>query len=209
LDVIKDRQYTTQENSLARRSAQTAMFHIIRAMVRWMSPILSFTADELWAHIPGEKEELVFLSQWYQGLEKLADDEQLGEAYWQKALAVKTAVNKVLEAKRSEGVVGGSLQAEVTLYCNDELAELLQRLGDELRFVLITSTAVIKPLAESNNAVSSDVDGLEISVTQSEHAKCERCWHHREDVGANDEHKDLCGRCIENLDGAGEQRLFA
>ena len=135
LDIIKDRQYTTQADSLARRSAQTALYHIVRAMVRWIAPITSFTAEELWQHIPGEKLESVFLSQWYTGLQALPDDAELGAAYWKKVMAVKTAVNKVLETKRGEGVVGGSLQAEVTLYCNSELAEQLSRLS-VMSFVL-------------------------------------------------------------------------
>ena len=209
LDVIKDRQYTAQEDCLARRSAQSALYHIVRAMVRWIAPITSFTAEELWQHIPGEKEESVFLTEWYQGLDRLADDAEFGASYWQVVMAVKTAVNKELEAKRGEGVIGGSLEAEVILYCNNELAELLKRLENELRFALITSTATVEPLADSVNAVATEVDGLEVAVKQSEHAKCARCWHHREDVGVNTEHEELCGRCVDNVDGAGEQRYYA
>ena len=209
LDIIKDRQYTTKEDSLPRRSAQTALYHIIRAMVRWIAPITSFTADELWQHIPGEKEESIFLAQWYDGLTTLSDDNEFGEAYWKNVMAVKTAVNKELETKRGEGVIGGSLEAEVTLYCSSELAAQLAKLDTELRFALITSTATIKPLSESASAAETEVEGLEIAVAQSAHAKCARCWHHREDVGANAEHKELCGRCIDNVEGTGEQRQFA
>ncbi|MFA7552732.1 MAG: isoleucine--tRNA ligase [Spongiibacteraceae bacterium] len=209
LDVIKDRQYTTKADCVARRSAQTALYHIVRAMVRWIAPITSFTADELWQHIPGEKESSVFLTQWYQGLETLADDTVMGQGYWQTIMEVKTAVNKVLEAKRSDGVIGATLGAEVILYCNNDLAEQLQKLGDELRFALITSAAEVRPLAESANAVATEIDGLEIFVAQSEHAKCARCWHHRKDVGDNAEHEELCGRCIDNVEGDGEVRYFA
>jgi isoleucyl-tRNA synthetase len=209
LDVIKDRQYTTQADGLPRRSAQTALYHIVRAMVRWIAPITSFTAEELWTHIPGEKEESVFLAQWYDGLTMLTDEEVLGEQYWRTIMSVKTAVNKVLEAKRGEGVIGATLEAEVTLYCNNELAELLQKLGNELRFALISSVAEVKPLSESVSAETTDIDGLEIAVRQSENAKCARCWHHREDVGANKEHEELCGRCVDNVEGEGEKRLFA
>jgi isoleucyl-tRNA synthetase len=209
LDIIKDRQYTTQEDSLPRRSAQTALYHIVRAIVRWIAPITSFTADELWQHIPGEKEESVFLAQWYQGVEKLADDAPFGHSYWQTVMAVKTAVNKELELKRAEGIVGGSLEAEVTLYCNNELSQLLQQLGNELRFALITSTAEVKALSQSANASQTDVDGLEIAVSQSLHAKCARCWHHREDVGVNTDHEELCARCVDNIEGDGEVRYFA
>jgi isoleucyl-tRNA synthetase len=209
LDIIKDRQYTTQADSLPRRSAQTALYHIVRAMVRWIAPITSFTADELWQFIPGEKEPSVFLSQWYQDLDTLSDAAEMGAAYWLTVMKVKTAVNKVLESKRAEGVIGGALEAEVTLYCSHELSELLQKLGNELRFALITSTAQVKPLSESCDALTTDVDGLEISVVQSSHAKCVRCWHHREDVGSHSGHAELCGRCVDNVEGEGEVRYFA
>ncbi len=209
LDIIKDRQYTTKADSLPRRSAQTALYHIIQAMVRWIAPITSFTADELWQFIPGKKEESVFLSQWYQGLERMPVDAELGQGYWQTVMAVKTAVNKQLELKRKEGAIGGTLAAEVTLYCRSELGELLGHLENELRFALITSTAEVKPLAESQGAATTEVDGLEVAIKQSSHAKCSRCWHHREDVGQNAAHEELCGRCIDNVEGAGEQRHFA
>lgn len=209
LDVIKDRQYTTQEDSLARRSAQTALYHIVRAMVRWIAPITSFTADELWTFIPGETRESVFLSQWYDGLPLLDDNAELGYTYWQTIMAVKTAVNKVLEVKRTEGVIGGGLDAEVVLYCDGSLAEQLKKLGDELRFALITSTADVQPATAATEAYATDIDGLELSVTQSSHPKCARCWHHREDVGSSAQHEELCGRCIDNVDGSGEVRHFA
>jgi isoleucyl-tRNA synthetase len=213
LDVIKDRQYTTKDDCVARRSAQTALNHIAQAMVRWIAPILSFTADEIWNALPAssakEKEEFVFLGQWYTGLEKTVDNEAMGNSYWQTIMSVKTAVNKVLEAKRKDGAVGGSLEAEVTLFCDGELAEQLKQLQNELRFVLITSTAEVQPLSASTDAVVTDIDGLEVRVEKSAHAKCERCWHHREDVGSVAEHADLCGRCVENVDGQGETRAFA
>jgi isoleucyl-tRNA synthetase len=208
LDIIKDRQYTTREDSLARRSAQTALYHIIRAMVRWIAPITSFTAEELWQFVPGETEESVFLAEWYPGLESLDESDDMDEIYWQNLMAVKTAVNKVLESKRADGVIGSSLEAEVTLYCNNELLQQLNKLGAELRFALITSTATVRPLSESQDASDSDVDGLEIAVAQSNHAKCARCWHHREEVGDNKAHEELCGRCIDNIEGDGEVRYF-
>lgn len=209
LDVIKDRQYTTQADSLARRSAQTAMHTIIEALARWIAPILSFTADELWQHIPGEREEFVFTAEWQTDMSRLNDDAEMGRGYWQQMMAVKTAVNKQLELARKEGVIGSSLAAEVTLYCDGSLAEALAQLGDELRFVLMTSTASIKPLAESQAAVSTDVEGLDVAVVASKHTKCDRCWHHREEVGQVVEHPELCGRCVENVEGEGEQRLYA
>jgi isoleucyl-tRNA synthetase len=129
--------------------------------------------------------------------------------YWDLVAEVKTAVNKVLEAKRTAGEVGGSLGAEVVLYCDDKLHAELGKLANELRFVLITSTAEIRPLDEAQNAEATDVAGLQVAVKKSEHTKCARCWHHRADVGSNAAHAEICLRCVENVDGKGEQRLFA
>ena len=212
LDVIKDRQYTTQADSLARRSAQTALYHIAEAFVRWIAPVLSYTADELWQFIPGERGESVFLETWYDKLEKLDESAAMGDAYWQSILSVKTAVNKALEQQRADGVIGASLSAEVTLYCQGELLGQLEQLGDELRFVLITSQAELKSIEEAGdceNVLDTEVDGLRLGVKASEHTKCVRCWHHREDVGANAEHEELCGRCVDNVAGPGEVREFA
>ncbi len=214
LDIIKDRQYTTQTDSQARRSAQTAMYHIIEAMACWMAPILSFTADEIWQHIPGQRTESIFLETWYEGLVALPDEEQMGADYWQQVMAVKTAVNKELEKQRNEGRIGSGLNAEVILYCDDKLYQLLSLLGDELRFVLITSEADIKPLSDGvdatqTDATQTDIEGLRLSVTASEHSKCVRCWHHRTEVGKDEQHPELCGRCISNVEAEGEQRLYA
>ena len=211
LDIIKDRQYTTQPNSLARRSAQTALYHIMEAFTRWISPILSFTADELWHAMPGERSESVFLETWYEGLETLAGDEPMGREFWKQVLEAKVATNKVLEAARSEGKMKASLSAEITLYCDDALQATLARLDDELRFVLISSDVKVLPLAQAGeDAVATDLDGLKVVVTLSSNAKCVRCWHHRPEVGQRAEHPELCDRCISNLpDGEGEQRLYA
>ncbi|NVK02336.1 MAG: isoleucine--tRNA ligase [Oceanospirillaceae bacterium] len=209
LDIIKDRQYTTQPDSLARRSCQTALYHIAEAMVRWIAPITSFTADEINEVLPGERADSVLLTTWYEGLFALADDDAFGRDYWARVMKVKEVVNKCLEDARNEKLVKASLGAEVTLYVSDELKADLDRLGDELRFVLITSTATLKPISEAGDARETLVEGLKVSVKASEHAKCARCWHHREDVGQNAEHEELCGRCIENVEGEGEQRHYA
>lgn len=207
LDIIKDRQYTVKADARARRSAQTALYYVIEALVRWIAPILSFTADEIWQVLPGKREANVFVAEWY-SLPLLPAD-SLPESYWELIAQVKTAVNKVLEAKRSAGEVGGSLGAEVTLFADDKLQAELQKLGDELRFVLITSTAKVQPLSAAQNAEATEVDGLRVAVKKSEHVKCERCWHHRVDVGANAAHPTVCLRCVSNVDGAGEARAFA
>ena len=215
LDIIKDRQYTTQGDSVARRSCQTAMYLMAEAMVRWLAPILSFTADEIWQHIPGEREESVFLETWFELPEMyLASEAQRGFdlVYWDRILSVREAVAKELEKARVAGAIGSSLDAEVDLYCDDVLFDALVKLEDELRFVLITSHACVHTVtAKSADAVEVETKAgsLWIEVRASAHEKCVRCWHHREEVGANSEHPELCGRCVENVAGDGEPRRFA
>ncbi|ARU54914.1 isoleucyl-tRNA synthetase [Oleiphilus messinensis] len=212
LDIIKDRQYTTQTDSQARRSCQTALYHVVEALVRWVAPILSFTADEIWQAMPGERSENVLLETWYEGLMPLDDDALLGRQYWDTILKVKTAVNKQIEDARRAGQVKGSLGTEVDLYCDGDLREALETLGEELRFVLITSAATVNGLSDQGceeASVSDEVEGLKIRVRATEHGKCVRCWHHRPEVGTHETHPELCGRCVENVDGAGEQRQFA
>ncbi|KPV97259.1 Isoleucine--tRNA ligase [Pseudoalteromonas sp. P1-9] len=209
LDVIKDRQYTAKADSVARRSCQTALYHIAEAMTRWMAPIMSFTAQEIWQVLPGKRDEFVFTGEWYQGLVK-ADSAKLDNAFWQQLLEVRAEVNKVLEAARKEEKIGATLQAEVTLYVGSELEAQLNALGDELRFVLLTSKAVVENKENRPaDAVASEIDGLFISVAATSAEKCERCWHYCDDVGTHEEHKDICGRCVSNVDGEGEVRQFA
>jgi len=209
LDIIKDRQYTTQPDSLARRSCQTALFHIAQALVRWIAPILSFTAEEIYEALPGEHKDSILLTTWYEELFELAEDDAFGREFWQRVMAVKDAVNKCLEDARNEKLVKASLAAEAILYVDDSLRADLERLGDELRFVLITSEATLKPLSEAGDARGTDVEGLKVAVAASGHAKCGRCWHHREDVGSHAGHEELCGRCVSNVEGEGETRHFA
>jgi isoleucyl-tRNA synthetase len=224
LDIIKDRQYTTKKNSLPRRSAQTVLYHIAEAMVRWLAPILTFTAEEIWRYLPGERVDSVFLTTWYEYLQPLSphlavmqalgkSPEPLGfnRIYWEILISVREAVNKELEKQRNEGRLGSALEAEVTLYCEPVLEKALQLLGDELRFVLITSKADVLPEAmRSADAVSCSVKGLYIQVLPSECEKCIRCWHRRADIGQSIEHPELCGRCVENvMEGEGEQRKYA
>ena len=216
LDVIKDRQYTTQADSVARRSTQTAMYLISEALVRWLAPILSFTAEEIWKNLPGERGDSVFLETWYAlpGMfsATLPDSDRFDMDYWQQILSVREAVSKELEKLRVAREIGSSLDAEVDLYCDGGLLEKLSYLQDELRFVLITSYARLHPLQERpDDAVEVEYEGcvLAIRIQPSGHAKCVRCWHHREDVGASEQHPELCGRCIENVEGGGELRRFA
>ena len=208
LDIIKDRQYTTQANSLARRSCQTAMYHIAEALARWIAPILSFTADEIWQQLPGERSASIHTETWYEGLHALKHT-TMDREFWQRIMATRPAINKALEEARNAGVIGSALEAEVTLFADEVLMKDLAALGDELRFVLITSRVDLKPLADAPVASTTGLEGLKVVVKASPFEKCVRCWHHREDVGSSAVHPELCGRCIENVDGEGEIRRFA
>ena len=215
LDVIKDRQYTTQRDSIARRSAQTALYHVVEAMARWLAPILSFTAEDIWQVMPGEREDSVLLATWYDVPAMYSSEAAADKAtsFWQQVIEVRDVVNKELEELRVAGEIGSGLDAEVDLYCGRELFDLLSQLEDELRFALITSYARIylagSPPAEGQHYTLSNNDEVWVAVMASSHNKCIRCWHHREDVGKHSEHPELCGRCVENVDGNGEQRQYA
>lgn len=211
LDIIKDRQYTAKGDSVARRSCQTALFHIAEALVRWMAPIMSFTADEIWNHLPGKRQQYVFTEEWYDGLFGLAGDESMNDTFWAELLKVRGEVNKVLEQARSDKRIGGSLEAAVILYAEPELAARLNSLQDELRFVLLTSTAKVVAYADAgDDAQQSElIAGLKITFNKADGEKCPRCWHYTQDVGLVAEYAELCGRCVTNVAGDGEERKFA
>ena len=192
LDVLKDRLYTTAPKSLARRSAQTALHQITQALLRWMAPFLSFTAEEAWK-IVGHSETI-----YLEKFTELPEGDAALLAKWTRIREIRDVVNKDIEAVRVEGKVGASLQAEVSISAQHEDLALLQSLADDLKFVLITSAA---------RAVAGDA--LAVAVTPSEASKCERCWHYRDDVGVNPAHPTLCGRCDSNLHGSGELRSKA
>jgi isoleucyl-tRNA synthetase len=192
LDVLKDRLYTTKADSFARRSAQTALWHITHAMLRWMAPFLSFTAEEAWKVFHGGS---TIFTETYWTLP--APDAAL-LAKWERIRAVRDVVNKEIENVRSAGGVGSSLQANVALSVAAEDAAILRALGEDLKFVFITSQATVLDGAE-----------LQVQVTPSAEAKCERCWHYRADVGGDAAHPTICGRCVSNLFGAGEARSVA
>jgi len=209
LDVLKDRVYTTRADSRARRSAQTAMVHILEALVRWMAPILSFTAEEVWHCMPGQRGASVLLDTWYV-MPADATEALTGDAYWDKVLTVRTEVARELEKARVAGTIGASLEAEVDLYVERDLKAMLEMLGGELRFVLITSDVRLHDLnTHASAGVATGMQGLRVLVHPSEHAKCERCWHRRPDVGRDPAHPKLCARCVSNVVGNGEERKFA
>jgi isoleucyl-tRNA synthetase len=210
LDIIKDRQYTTGADSHPRRSAQTSLFHLAEALCRWIAPILSFTAEEIWENLPGTRDASVFLAQWYEALPSAETDGGLDQAFWMEMLSVRQQVNKALELQRERGSLRGSLDAVVTLYAEPALAQRLQSLGEELRFVLITSDAEVAKYEQApEDAFEAEGLKLRIVANPSAEEKCEWCWHRRADVGEHTVHPTLCGRCVTNVDGAGEARQFA
>ena len=204
LDIIKDRQYTAKTDGLARRSTQSAMFHVLEALVRWLAPILSYTADEIWQHLPSleKREASVFLSTWYEHLAPLEANTSFNHDFWQTVMTVRSDVSQSLEHSRTQKEIGSSLAADVEINCDKNTFATLDKLGDELRFVFITSDATLT----KNDA---NVYNIAITVTPSSAPKCVRCWHQRAEVGANPEHPELCGRCVENIAGEGEKRLYA
>ena len=170
LDVIKDRQYTTGEDSLARRSAQSALYHIAQAMVRWLAPVLSFTAEEIWQTLEEENNESIFLQDWYQGLTSGYENDSI-----ETARQINPTIRKQMEGMRSDKVIGSSLDAEIDVYCSNEIYQSLSKLGDELRFVFITSYARIHPISEKTGDCIEAGEGVMIKVSKSEHEKCVRC----------------------------------
>jgi len=211
LDIIKDRQYTAKSDSVARRSCQTALYYIVEALVRWMAPIMSFTADEIWGYLPGKRAQYVFTEEWFDGLFGLDAAEPMSDAFWAELLKVRGEVNKVIEQARADKRLGGSLEAAVTLYADSDLAAKLHSLGAELRFVLLTSAATVAPLADApaDAQAGEQLKGLKIGLAKAEGEKCPRCWHFTTDVGQNPEHAEICGRCYTNVAGHGEERKFA
>ncbi len=204
LDVIKDRIYTGARQSLARRSAQTAIYHLAQAFVRWIAPILSFTADEMWSYLP-DAQGSVFTAEWHV-FPALPATHSLSDQDWQNLLAIREAVNGAIEKARKEGQLGGSLEASVQLHAQGELLATLKKTGDELRFLLITSAATF---TEASGGVATELPGLAITLHTAPGTKCVRCWHVREDVGSLPKHPELCSRCVENIEGAGESRRLA
>jgi isoleucyl-tRNA synthetase len=205
LDIVRDRLYTTPAGSHARRSAQTALYHIAQAMVRWLAPVLSYTAEEIWRHLPGVNESSVFLAQWYALPEGAAQDID-----WSAFIQLKRDVSRELEKLREAQQIGAPLDAEVDVYCVPAEFDRFNALGAELRFLLITSEATVHkvsaPPANAVPATETAREGVWLQVRASAQPKCVRCWHHRADVGIDPAHPQICGRCLTNLELPGEDR---
>ncbi len=218
LDIIKDRQYTTQKEGQPRRSAQTAIYHITQALIRWITPILSFTAQEAWEVLNGNSgDSYVFTQEWYEfpalELSAISSDD------WHNIMRAKDMVNKHIEIARENKILNANLAADATLYADGAMQDSLAKLGEELRFVLITSNATLKPISDapantvttesptdSNTEESAD---LVVNIVAATGTKCVRCWHIRDDIGTDSEHPELCARCVTNVTGLGEVRHYA
>ncbi|WP_222928167.1 isoleucine--tRNA ligase [Luteimonas viscosa] len=199
LDVTKDRLYTMGEDSRGRRSAQSAMYRISEAFVRWIAPVLSFTADELWGYLPGDRKANVLFETWYEGLAPLPAEAPLGAHDFDRLLALREQVSKVLEPMRASGEIGAALEAEIELHAGTADHIRVAPLVDELRFLLISGDVTVLPF---------DGEGSRIVATRTRKAKCVRCWQHRGDVGSHATHPQLCGRCVSNIEGPGEDRTW-
>ena len=219
LDIIKDRQYTMAEDSRGRRSAQSAMYLITDALTRWITPVLSFTGDEVWQHLREQSDAnratrspTPFTETYLDTLFALEDDATISHSDWATMMSVRDAVSKSLETLRSSGDIGGALEADITIYASDMIRQVLAKTGNELRFVFITSEASLLPLADKPLELETlSIDGHEIAVQASKATgtKCVRCWHLREDVGTHAEHPEVCERCISNVHADGEERHIA
>ncbi|MFM8233292.1 MAG: class I tRNA ligase family protein, partial [Candidatus Methylopumilus sp.] len=197
LDILKDRLYTSNENSKERRAAQSAIFHISHALMRLMAPVLSFTADEIWQILMPESDELVFMDVWYDiPAHELNTRELLA---WGHIIQVRAIANKKIEELREKGLVGSSLQAEIDIYASDDIYQSLSLLQEDLKFAMITSHAKLHERQGD----------LHIDVRASQYMKCDRCWHYQKEVGSHHEHPTICNRCISNLFEKGEVRLHA
>ena len=201
LDIIKDRQYTCQENSIARRSTQTAIYHILHCLVHWIAPILCFTAEEVWEHISSQEDlKSIFLSTWYKrDFIKKDYTPIIAQSEWFLIKSIKDQVNKCIEQERQHSKIRSGLEAKVVISVNQDILDTLVKLKNEFRFVLIVSQVELKYIE----------DDIIIKIEKASGEKCARCWHYRDDVGECKIYPDICQRCIDNAFGDGEERCYA
>ncbi len=228
LDITKDRLYTMPANSHGRRSAQSAMYRILEAMVRWLAPLLAFTSEEIWQHMPrtlhvagtdgaqsfAARDESVLFHTWYAGLAGMQSSPE-ERRWWSDLLAVRETAARVLEGMRKDGRIGSSLDADIVIHADRAVVERYRRVAGELRFFFIVSGLRLDLGDAQPDAVLTELEGADVwvSAAVSQAPKCVRCWHHREDVGRHPDHPGLCGRCVENVaacegQGSGETRQW-
>lgn len=205
LDIIKDRQYTLNKNNIARRSCQTTLYYIIESLVRWISPIISFTANEVWDYIPGKRSKYIFTEEWFNGLTKLNSKDILNHNYWKKIILIRNEVNKSIEDIRNIIDFKNSLELDLKIYTNEKNFNLLKILGKELKFIFLTSSAKVF----CNKNIKKNEKEIEIILTKSKGIKCLRCWHYfKKNKYKKSNYLNLCNRCISNIYGKGEIRKF-
>lgn len=210
LEIIKDRQYTNKQKSLSILSCQTAIFYIIESLVRWIMPITSFTADEVWKFLPGKnRDKYIFTQEWFDKLFILEDSEIMNNKFWEFIKQIKNEVNLVIEDYRTKKIIGNSLEADIYLYINNNyLAEKLKLLKKELKFILLVShVKILDYNKNTKNIKESSIKGLKIFLKKSQGIKCLRCWHY-EKIENICKIEKICNRCIKNIKGAGEIRQF-
>jgi isoleucyl-tRNA synthetase len=205
LDILKDRLYTSKVDSQARESSQVALSNILQALLRWVSPILSFTAEEAWQLLESDKDS-VHLLEWFEDWEEIGEL-KITDEEWERVLEIRSEVNRHIEEARNKEIIGSSLDAKLEIYCKEDTSILLNKFSDELRFIFITSEASIKEFQEIGNKTS--FEDMRIIVTKTNHQKCVRCWHSRPEVGTIKGHESICSRCLSNIEGDGEIRIFA
>ena len=213
LDIIKDRQYTCKKDSKERISAQHTMFFLTKMLLTWIAPICPHTAEEAWDFIPKNEDKSIFFNNWLNLDINQFENCKISDNNWNVILEVKKAVSKSLEEKRGSGVIGSSLDAYVTIYCSKDLYNILSVLGEELKFIFITSNAFLKNIEEINqpniNPISISGHNLYINIENTKNKKCDRCWHKCKTVGENKKYPNICNRCITNVYGKGEIRINA
>jgi len=210
LDITKDRLYTMPTDSHGRRSAQSAMYRIAEALVRWLAPVLSFTAEEIWQQLPGERGDSVLFETWYDGLAATQNSPEQ-RRYWADLLAIRDTASRVLEGMRKAEQIGAALEAKLAIHAGAAAVARYAPVADELRFFFITSELHLDLASgQPADAVLTELEGADVwvSATVSHAAKCVRCWHRRNDVGSHAEHPELCGRCVSNVEGPGETRRW-
>ena len=210
LDITKDRLYTMPTDSHGRRSAQSAMYRIVEALVRWLAPVLSFTAEEIWRELPGKHGESVLFETWYDGLAAMQGSPEQ-RRYWAELIAIREGASRVLEGMRKAEQIGAALEAKLTIYADPTTLARYAANAEELRFFFIVSELKLEPVGQQpSDAAKVEIDGGEVwlSATVSDAAKCVRCWHRRTDVGTHAAHPELCDRCISNVEGPGEHRRW-
>ncbi|QCI22606.1 isoleucine--tRNA ligase [Buchnera aphidicola] len=210
LDIIKDRQYTLKVDSQERRSSQTAIYYIINSLVRWIAPILSFTADEIWSYLPNKNCQYVFMEEWFDKLFYLDQDDLFNYQFWNEIIKIKNEINKFLEEAIKNKTINNSLEASIVLYVSTKLLNKLKILGKEIKFIFLTSDIELKlyDIAPINTKKSKIIPDLKISLEKVKGKKCPRCWHYFNFSKSNIKNSNICNRCILNTTGHGEKRIF-